>query len=112
VVCSLYHKKTPYTQNHIIEDFSNKLFTHTQETTTIEKNNEKEVTLQVLLVGNSPKMRTNKIQNRHSICIDIELQKMTYFILFLVYSQMWLSISKDDHHFFDIFYGDCHFGNK
>ncbi len=85
---------------------------HTQETTTIEQNNEKEMTLQVLLIGNSPEMRTNKIQNRHNICIDIEFQRMTYFTLFLVYSQMWLIILKDDCHFFNIFYGDCHFGNK
>ncbi len=39
---------------------------HTQKTTTIEQNNEKEVILQVLLVGNSLEMRTNKIQNRTS----------------------------------------------
>ncbi len=59
-------KKTPYTYNHIVEDFSSKWFVHTKETTTIEQNNEKEVILQVLLVGNSLEMRTNKIQNRTS----------------------------------------------
>jgi len=45
VVCSFCHKKTPYTHNHIVEDFSSKWFVHTQETTTIEQNNEKKVTL-------------------------------------------------------------------
>jgi hypothetical protein len=55
---------------------------HTQETTTIEQNNEKKVTLQVLFVGNSLEMRTNKIQNRHNICINIELQRMIILLYF------------------------------
>jgi hypothetical protein len=72
------------------------------------------VTLQVLLVGNSLEMtkKPNSKSRNIYICMDIKLQMMTYFTLFLVYSQIWLSISRDDRHFFDIFYGDCHFGNK
>jgi hypothetical protein len=32
VVCSLYHKKAPYTHNHIIAEFSNKLLcTHKKQ---------------------------------------------------------------------------------